>query len=107
MLLLRSQWQNRGVAPIYHAWPLAYRLRSSSNQIVAQWVSTANLMRWLPGTPHEVQDIVTVPHRVPPAIYSLDVAVLTTDRSAAHVDLAIEGKRTDRWYPVSKLAIRN
>jgi hypothetical protein len=105
-LLLRSRWQNTGVAPIYHAWPLAYRLRSSSNQIVAQWVSTADLVRWLPGAPHDVEDIVTVPDKIPAAIYSLDVAILTTDHRSAHVDLAIEGKRPDRWYPVSKLTVR-
>jgi hypothetical protein len=106
-LLLRSRWQNVGVAPFYHPWPLAYRLRSSSDQVVAHWVSTANLMRWLPGAPHEVQDNVAVPHQVPAGIYSLDVAILTKDRTSAHVDLAIEGKRTDRWYPVSKMTIHN
>jgi len=74
---------------------------------MAQWVSAANLMRWFPGAPHEVHDIVRVPGQVPAAVYSLDVAILTTDHSAAHVDLAIEGKRTDRWYSVSKLTIRN
>ena len=106
-MLLRSRWQNVGVAPFYHPWPLAYRLRSSSDQVVAHWASTANLMRWLPGTPYEVQDIVAVPNQVPAAIYSLDIAILTQDGSSAHVDLAIEGKRTDHWYPVSKLTIRN
>mgnify|MGYP003694724607 CR=1 FL=1 len=62
---------------------------------------------WLPGAPHEVQDIVTVPAQVPAAIYSLDVAILSKDGRSAHVDLAIDGKRPDRWYPVSKLTIRN
>ena len=40
-LSLRSQWENVGVAPIYHEWPLAYRLRSGEDQVVAQWASTA------------------------------------------------------------------
>jgi hypothetical protein len=106
-LLLQSRWKNAGVAPFYHPWPLAYRLRSSSDQVVAHWTSVANLMRWLPGAPHEVQDVVAVPDHVPAAFYSLDVAILTQGGSSAHVDLAIEGKRPDRWYPVSKLTIRN
>jgi hypothetical protein len=105
-LLLRSRWENVGVAPFYHPWPLAYRLRSSSDQVMAQWTSTANLMQWLPGTPHEVTDIMTVPEQVPAATYSMDVAILTQDGSSAHVDLAIEGKRADRWYPVSTITIR-
>ncbi len=106
-LLLRSRWQNVGIAPFYHPWPLAYRLRSRSDQVVAQWVSTVDLMRWLPGAPHEVENIVAVPLQVPAATYSMDVAILTQDGSSAHIELAISGKRTDRWYTVSKLTIRN
>ena len=75
--------------------------------MVAQWTSTANPMRWLPGAPHKVDDIVALPEQVPAATYSLDVAILTRDGSSAQVDLAIEGRRADRWYPVSKITIRN
>ena len=107
MLLLQSRWENVGVAPFYHPWPLAYRLRSSLDQVVAQWASPANLMRWLPGMSHVVSDVETVPEKVPAGTYSLDVAILTEDGRSAHVDLAIEGKRADRWYPVSSVTIRN
>jgi hypothetical protein len=106
-LLLQSRWENVGVAPFYHPWPLAYRLRSSLDQVVAQWVSQAKLMRWLPGASHVVTDEETVPEQVPAGTYSLDVAILTEDGRSAHVDLAIEGKRADRWYPVSSVTIRN
>jgi hypothetical protein len=106
-LALRSRWQNVGVAPIYHRWPLAYRLRSGSDRTVAQWVSTANLTQWLPGAPQDVEDIVAIPENVAAGTYSLDLAIMTQDGRSAHVDLAITGKRTDRWYPVSKLVIRD
>lgn len=105
-LPLRSRWENVGVAPFYHPWPLAYRLRSGSDHIVAQWVSKENLMRWLPGAIYEVEDIEAVPERVPNGIYSLDVAILNQDGTSAGVDLAIEGKREDQWYQVSSIAIR-
>ena len=105
-LVLQSRWDNRGVAPIYHAWPLAYRLRSSSDQVIAQWTSPADLKQWLPGPSQEVEDKVVVPETVSPGSYSLDVAILSEDRRSAYVELAIEGKRTDRWYPVSRVTIR-
>jgi hypothetical protein len=54
-----------------------------------------------------VEDVVALPEHVPAATYSLDVAILSEDGSSAHVDLAIEGRRADRWYPVSKLTIHN
>jgi hypothetical protein len=105
-LALQSRWDNIGVAPIYHNWPLAYRLRSSSDQVVAQWTSSADPKQWLPGPSLQVVDKVVVPETVLPASYSLDVAILSEDGRAAYVDLAIEGKRTDRWYPVSEVTIR-
>lgn len=103
-LLLRSRWENLGVAPIYHPWPLAYRLRSSSDLVVAQWRSHADLKQWLPGS-HVVTDTMQVPGTVSPGLYSLDVAILSEDGRLAYVDLAIEGKRDDRWYPVSQVTI--
>jgi hypothetical protein len=105
-LTVRSLWENKGVAPIYHPWPLAYRLRSSDDLVVASWKSTANLMSWLPGT-HEVDEVVTMPASVPAAIYALDVAILTEDAKDAHVEIAIVGKRPDKWYPVSEVTIKN
>ncbi len=105
-LVIQSRWVNRGVAPIYHAWPLAYRLRSDTDQVVAQWVSSADLKQWLPGPSHGAEDTVVVPETVSSGSYTLDVAVLSEDARSALVELAIEGKRTDRWYPVSRVQIQ-
>jgi Domain of unknown function (DUF4832)/Beta-galactosidase len=105
LLRLRSVWENKGVAPIYHPWPLAYRLRSAGGDVTARWLSKADLRRWLPGN-HRVEDVVRVPVGVPAGSYSLDVAILTEDASAAHVQIAIQGRRADRWYPVSNLVVR-
>jgi len=94
------------VAPIYHEWPLAYRLRSAEDQVVAQWASTAQLRRWLPGAQHEVEDALTLPEGIPEGSYALDVAILDQGARAPFVDLAISGKRPDRWYPISTVLIR-
>jgi hypothetical protein len=99
-LSLSSKWSNRGVAPVYHPWPLAYRLRDSTDKVAAKWQSSAKLTTWLPG-PHQAADQVEVPATVAPGSYALDVAVLTEDGTKAHVQLAITGKRSDGWYPVS------
>jgi hypothetical protein len=104
--LVRSLWENKGVAPIHHPWPLAYRLRSSADRMVATWKSTAKLMSWLPGI-HEINDVVLIPVGVQAATYSLDVAILTEDANAAHVELAIVGKRPDKWYPISEVTIQD
>jgi len=104
-LTMRSKWENKGVAPIYHPWPLAYRLRSDADHVVATWRSGANIMSWLPGF-HEVEEVVVVPADVPAATYRLDIAILSEDGKTAHVELANAGKRPDKWYPVSYVTIR-
>jgi hypothetical protein len=104
-LLLHSRWENIGVAPIYHDWPLAYRLRSAEDHVVARWASTAQLRQWLPGV-HEVEDAVTLSEDVPEGSYVLDVAILDQGGRVPFVDLAISGKRQDRWYPISTVMIR-
>jgi hypothetical protein len=38
-LFVKSRWENKGVAPIYHPWQLAYRLRSEADRVVATWRS--------------------------------------------------------------------
>ncbi len=101
---IRSLWENKGVAPVYRRWPLAYRIRSGADSVAARWVSAADPRDWLPGT-HEVDEVLTIPVDVPAGTYSLDVAILAEDEAAPLVELAIAGKRADRWYAVSKVRI--
>ena len=103
-LALHSEWENRGVAPVYHPWPLAFRLRRPDGGIAAQWTSTADLRTFLPG-PHAHDDLLVVPATVATGAHSLDVAVLTEDATAAHVRLAIAGARPDLWYPISTVTV--
>jgi hypothetical protein len=103
-LQVRSRWENVGVAPIYHPWPLAYRLRSETGEVRAWWRSSAQVRTWLPGPMHEVSDDIEL-SMVEPGYYWLDVAILDQAQRQAHVELAIEGKLEDRWYAVSHVTI--
>ncbi|HYE06237.1 MAG TPA: carbohydrate-binding protein [Planctomycetota bacterium] len=100
---LSSSWINRGVAPTYHAWPLAYRLRSGE-QVVAQWRSSADVRTWLPGA-HSRQDAFAVPATLGAGTYAVDIALLAKDGTRAFVDLAIAGRRADGWYALSSLQV--
>jgi hypothetical protein len=94
------------VAPVYRPWPLAYRLRNEAEQVVAQWTSSANLKQWLPGERYRVEDAQVIPEHLPGGVYQVDVAVLDEGGRSALVDLAIAGRRTDRWYRVSTVTLR-
>ncbi|MEX5281372.1 DUF4832 domain-containing protein [Nitrospira tepida] len=105
-LVLQSRWENVGVAPVYRPWPLAYRLRNESEQVMAQWTSGADLKRWLPGEPYLVEETPAIPPDVPAGVYHIDVAVLDEAGRLPLVDLAIAGRRADRWYPISRVMVR-
>jgi hypothetical protein len=105
-LVLQSSWENVGVAPVYRPWPLAYRLRNEAEQVVAQWTSSANLKQWLPGEQYRVEDAPVIPEHLPGGVYQVDVAVLDEGGRSALVDLAIAGRRADRWYRVSTVTLR-
>jgi hypothetical protein len=55
---------------------------------------------------HEVEDDVPLTEDVPDGSYVLDVAILDQRGHAPFVDLAVSGKRQDRWYPISTVMIR-
>lgn len=103
-LSLRAEWENRGVAPAYHPWPVAFRLRDTGDKVVAKWTSAADVRTFLPGN-HVVEEVLTVPTGVATAAYSLDVAILSEDAAAAQVRLAIAGARSDLWYPISTVTV--
>ena len=100
-----STWENVGVAPPYHLWPLAYRLRSESDQIVAQWHSGVDVRRWLPERSHSVDDILEVPAGIPSGRYILEVGILSEGGDTPAVQLAIAGGRFDHWYSLSEIGV--
>jgi hypothetical protein len=103
-LALHAQWENRGVAPAYHPWPVAFRLRATDDKVAAKWESAADVRAFLPGS-RVIEEDLAVPTGVAPATYSLDVAILSEGGAAAHVRLAIAGARTDLWYPISTVTV--
>lgn len=104
-LQILSEWQNKGVAPIYKNWPIAYRLRSlDSNDESPVHISTVNLKQWLPGD-HQAVEVIRIPSNLPPGSYSLDVTILDENKSKPHVKIAIQDRRADGWHPISTVKI--
>jgi hypothetical protein len=122
-LRLAMKWQNAGSAPCYKPYRLAYRLTDgASHHHVLPGSVTVN--RWLPGSVDlfteafmqappelppgpvaEVADRVHVPVDVPPGEYTLAMGVVGPDTLRPVVQLGIQGRAADGWYPLSKLVI--
>jgi hypothetical protein len=122
-LKLATKWQNTGSAPCYRPYRLAYRLtdKDGDHQV---FVGNVTVDKWLPGEielfteeffkqpadlpPGEVvnvADSIHLPANLTPGIYKLSIGVLDEQGTQPVVQLGIEGRGGDGWYPLSTLAV--
>jgi hypothetical protein len=97
-----SWWENKGVAPCYKKYRLALRLRGHENSVVL--LTEADIRDWLPGD-NLYDDAVFVPIDMPPGDYELDFALVDAVTFEPGIQLAIEGRRDDGWYPLGTLEV--
>jgi hypothetical protein len=119
---LLMKWQNIGSAPCYKPYRLAYRLTNAQGYSKA-FVGGVAVNRWLPGSielftegffkepkdlpPGEianVTDSLTLPGDIPTGVFDLSLAVVD-ESSNPIVRLGIKGRRSDGWYPLSKVRV--
>lgn len=101
-LAFASWWENKGVAPCYRAFPLALRLQSPQRREIL--TAPADIRSWLPGD-SLYDDAVFLPADLSPGDYDLSLALLDPRTRKPKVQLAIEGKETDGWYSLGKIAV--
>jgi hypothetical protein len=95
-------WENKGVAPPYRPYVLAFRLKSSTGSVVLP--AKADVREWLPGDVI-YDDAVAVPAETAPGTYELAVALLDPAEPKPAVKLAIAGVAEDGWYPMGSVTV--
>ena len=95
-----SWWENKGVAPCYHPFRLALRLRNDQHRVVLP--TTADIRAWLPGD-NLCDDGVEVPAGTLPGQYDLDIGILDTQSDQPRVKLAITGMDAEGWYKLGTI----
>jgi len=103
-LRLDLDWINRGVAPCYRKYVLAIGLQKEPAGEMRILETDLDVTRWLPGV-HKLWPEVTLPADLPPGKYGLLLALLDPQNRTPAVRLAIEGRRDDGWYAVSRIRI--
>jgi hypothetical protein len=102
-LAFTTWWENKGVAPIYHEFPLALRLKNAARSVVM--TTGADIRGWLPGD-IVYDDAVYVPADLPPGEYEISIALLDPASHQPKVKLAIAGVDPEGWYPLGKIEVR-
>ena len=122
-LTLRMKWQNTGSAPCYDPYRLAYRLTNDGGYRKV-FVSRVTVNRWMPGSvpvfteeffrePPDlppgpvvaVSDSIELPQDIPAGEFVLSIAVVGVGTDTPVVQLGIEGRADDGWYPLSRVRV--
>jgi len=102
-ILIKSWWDNRGVAPIYKKYLLALRLKNEQTSEV--FITDADITTWLPGD-NLYDDGIFIPHNIPAGNYKLQIAIVDLQHHQPKVRLAIGGMNPDGWYQLGELDVR-
>ncbi|MFO7668019.1 MAG: DUF4832 domain-containing protein [Bacteroidales bacterium] len=104
MLSFTTWWDNKGVAPCYKDYPLAFRLKKEKDTHVL--ITGADIRDWLPGD-NLYNDAVFIPPDLSHGWYDLQIGIIDPLDSEPVIDLAIEGKDQEGWYTLGKILIYN
>jgi hypothetical protein len=102
-LAFTSWWENKGVAPCYRPFRLALRLSNGAHTRLL--ITAADLRTWLPGD-NLYNASVAIPPDTPAGEYDLCLAVLDDRVDEPKVQIAIQGRRADGWYPLGQVKVR-
>ena len=101
-LVIRSLWENEGVAPIYRNYPVALRLKGAGGSSVL--VTGADVRKWLPGD-NTLDHTIYLPPDVGEGEYELALAMVDPASRLPKVKLAIAGAAEDGWYPMGRIKV--
>ncbi len=112
ILRIESTWHNRGVAPPYRKYIVAFRLTP-----VRSWAPSpemarilecpgqeVDVRRWLPGE-HALDLELRLPEGLSAGRHRLDVALLDPFTREPAVQLAVEGRDAQGWYGVGEVTV--
>jgi len=101
-LTLNSIWENQGVAPPYHGYGCAARLKGDAGEHVLTIAeSTAD---WMPGY-HVFEQELELPGDIKPGSYALQLALVSPHSGEACVKLACDLPADGLWYGVGEVTI--
>ena len=96
--------ENRGVAPCYRKFALAFRVTNPATGSSVTLPAPANINRWLPGR-FNIETTVPLPRQMPVGDCRLSVGIIDPDTMQPRVRMAIEGCDADGWYPFGNIKI--
>ena len=106
-LAISIAWENIGVAPSYNDYRIALRLKKEKEAEAKPIVSVtdSSIRRWPPGN-KKIEAVLRLPVAIQPGKYQLAVGVVEPESRTPAVRLAIAGRDSEGWYPLSHVEIK-
>jgi hypothetical protein len=99
MMAVSSWWVNRGVAPPYHPYSLAFAIGDAILR------TNADIRKWLPGD--AIWDgSLYVPDTVKPGTHRIRLALLDPTTGKPAINLAVPDRQSDGWYDLGEIQIQ-
>ena len=99
ILQIETLWVNTGVAPLYHRYPLVFRLGD------ACFESGADLTAWMPQEDMLRQDVFTVPASVTAGTHVLSVGIATGTVAPGMLALPLQDRDAEGFYPIGEVVV--
>ena len=100
-LKVKLLWCNTGVAPCYYGYPVVIRLKNAGHE--QTWRLLDDIRAWLPGEDHVVR--AELPLDVPKGSYEMSLGIDTCMDAIGMLNLAIEGRGEDGFYPLGHITV--
>jgi hypothetical protein len=102
-LHIKCWWENLGVAPIYHKYPLAFRLKGGNISYILK--SGADITSWLPGDIIFKEDFA-LPENAVSGNYMLQAAIIGRSGDEPAIKLANGARGSDGWHDIGGVVIK-
>ena len=97
---VQSLWENKGAAPCYGPYVFALRLDGGGPLLLTK----GDVRKWLPGDSLHDETLV-LPEGTRPGTYTVSLAIVDPATKTPRVQLGIEGRRADGWYPMGQMQV--
>ena len=102
-LTFQTWWENKGVAPVYKDFLLAFRLKNKKGTRII--LTDADIRTWLPGD-IVYNSAVYIPSGTQAGTYDIQIGIVDRTSHQPKIKLAIEGITSDGRYQLGKIVVK-
>jgi hypothetical protein len=105
-ITVTMKWENKGIAPPYRDYRIAFRLKDSEEISRAVIVTDSSILGWLPGE-KDISINCELPDDLPPGNYALETGLVFHSSVEHTVPIANIGRTSDGWLKVGSIKVKN